>query len=154
MLTEEGIAYLYKAQSLEQRKAMIAAVAGVTPIGLRHDPGRPQRCAARAWSRCPKTSACDRSRGDPLAAGGQEHGRSRRLVGRPVRPAGTLQELVMRDDLSQSTARAAQPQARRTSPSVWRSMAVAALIDEATLSPKPGSSTSAAAARITTSTGR
>lgn len=38
VLTEEGIAYLYKASSLEQRKAMIAAVAGVTPIGLKHDP--------------------------------------------------------------------------------------------------------------------
>jgi len=43
LLTEEGIAYLYKAQSLEQRKAMIAAVAGVTPIGLRHDPARTRR---------------------------------------------------------------------------------------------------------------
>jgi malonate decarboxylase alpha subunit len=38
VLTEEGIAYLYKAGSLEERKAMLAAVAGVTPIGLRHDP--------------------------------------------------------------------------------------------------------------------
>ena len=38
VLTEEGIAYLYKATSLEERRAMIAAVAGVTPIGLRHDP--------------------------------------------------------------------------------------------------------------------
>ncbi|PRC94718.1 malonate decarboxylase subunit alpha [Solimicrobium silvestre] len=38
VLTEEGIAYLYKARSLEERKAMVAAVAGVTPIGLRHDP--------------------------------------------------------------------------------------------------------------------
>jgi malonate decarboxylase alpha subunit len=35
VLTEEGIAYLYKARSLEERKKMIAAVAGVTPIGLR-----------------------------------------------------------------------------------------------------------------------
>ena len=34
VLTEEGIAYLYKARSLEHRKEMIAAVAGVTPIGL------------------------------------------------------------------------------------------------------------------------
>lgn len=34
VLTEEGIAYLYKARSLEERKRMIAAVAGVTPIGL------------------------------------------------------------------------------------------------------------------------
>ena len=38
VLTEEGIAYLYKAESLEQRKAMVAAVAGVTPIGMKHDP--------------------------------------------------------------------------------------------------------------------
>ncbi|SAK45639.1 malonate decarboxylase subunit alpha [Caballeronia calidae] len=34
VLTEEGIAYLYKARSLEHRKQMIAAVAGVTPVGL------------------------------------------------------------------------------------------------------------------------
>ncbi|MFM0060925.1 malonate decarboxylase subunit alpha [Paraburkholderia phytofirmans] len=34
VLTEEGIAYLYKARSLEHRMEMIAAVAGVTPIGL------------------------------------------------------------------------------------------------------------------------
>jgi malonate decarboxylase alpha subunit len=34
VLTEEGIAYLYKARSLEHRKEMIAAVAGVTPIGM------------------------------------------------------------------------------------------------------------------------
>lgn len=38
VLTEEGIAYLYKARSLEERKAMIAAVSGVTPVGLTHDP--------------------------------------------------------------------------------------------------------------------
>jgi malonate decarboxylase alpha subunit len=35
VLTEEGIAYLYKARSLEHRKEMMAAVAGVTPVGLR-----------------------------------------------------------------------------------------------------------------------
>lgn len=34
LLTEEGIAYLYMASSLEERKKMIAAVAGVTDIGL------------------------------------------------------------------------------------------------------------------------
>ena len=38
VLTEEGIAYLYKAESLDQRKSMVAAVAGVTPVGMRHDP--------------------------------------------------------------------------------------------------------------------
>ncbi len=38
VLTEEGIAYVYKAKSPEQRRAMIAAVAGVTPLGLSQDP--------------------------------------------------------------------------------------------------------------------
>jgi malonate decarboxylase alpha subunit len=38
VLTEEGIAYLYKARSLEQRKEMIAAVSGVTPVGLTSSP--------------------------------------------------------------------------------------------------------------------
>jgi len=37
VLTEEGIAYLYKAQSLDERRAMIAAVAGLSPIGLNAD---------------------------------------------------------------------------------------------------------------------
>ena len=48
LLTEEGIAYLYKARSLEERQAMIAAVAGVTAIGLRHNPKDPRACAERA----------------------------------------------------------------------------------------------------------
>jgi malonate decarboxylase alpha subunit len=43
VLTEEGIAYLYKARSLEERKTMLAAVAGVTPVGLRHDARDTQR---------------------------------------------------------------------------------------------------------------
>ena len=38
LLTEDGIAYLYKARSLEERQEMIAAVAGVTDIGLSHNP--------------------------------------------------------------------------------------------------------------------
>ncbi|MDF3937118.1 malonate decarboxylase subunit alpha [Pseudomonas citronellolis] len=43
VLTEEGIAYLYKARSAEERRAMIAAVAGISPIGLRHDPKDTER---------------------------------------------------------------------------------------------------------------
>ncbi|WP_343711687.1 malonate decarboxylase subunit alpha [Kosakonia radicincitans] len=34
VLTEEGIAYLYRAESIEERRAMVAAVAGITDIGL------------------------------------------------------------------------------------------------------------------------
>lgn len=37
IVTEEGIAYLYKTDSVSERKEAISAIAGVTPIGLRHD---------------------------------------------------------------------------------------------------------------------
>jgi len=43
VLTEEGIAYLYKARSLEERKGMLAAVAGVTPTGMRSDAAQVRR---------------------------------------------------------------------------------------------------------------
>ncbi|MBV8296756.1 MAG: malonate decarboxylase subunit alpha, partial [Acidimicrobiia bacterium] len=32
---EEGIAYIYKAEGIEERRAAIAAVAGATPIGMK-----------------------------------------------------------------------------------------------------------------------
>jgi malonate decarboxylase alpha subunit len=38
VLTEVGIAYLYKAHNLEERRLALAAIAGVTPIGLNHSP--------------------------------------------------------------------------------------------------------------------
>jgi malonate decarboxylase alpha subunit len=38
VVTEEGVAYLYKATSLEDRKAALAAIAGVTPLGRSADP--------------------------------------------------------------------------------------------------------------------
>ena len=34
VVTEEGIAYLYKAQGIEERRRALAAVAGVSPVGL------------------------------------------------------------------------------------------------------------------------
>jgi malonate decarboxylase alpha subunit len=40
VVTEEGIAYLHRAQGIEERRAALAAVAGVTPIGLRAKPER------------------------------------------------------------------------------------------------------------------
>ncbi|MGN6317022.1 malonate decarboxylase subunit alpha [Trinickia sp.] len=40
VVTEEGIAYLHKAEGVEERRAAVAAVAGVTPIGLRAKPER------------------------------------------------------------------------------------------------------------------
>src|SRR6202166_2365048 len=38
VVTEEGIAYLYKTQGIEERRRALAAVAGVSPIGLRAKP--------------------------------------------------------------------------------------------------------------------
>lgn len=60
VLTEEGIAYLYKADSLEQRKAMIAAVAGVTPIGLRHDPAMTKKLRQGGLVAFPEDMGVDR----------------------------------------------------------------------------------------------
>jgi malonate decarboxylase alpha subunit len=61
VLTEEGIAYLYKARSLEQRKAMIAAVAGVTPIGLHHDPATTKKLRQDGLIALPEDIGVNRS---------------------------------------------------------------------------------------------
>jgi malonate decarboxylase alpha subunit len=38
VVTEEGVAYIYKAEGQEERKQALAAVAGVTPVGQTADP--------------------------------------------------------------------------------------------------------------------
>jgi malonate decarboxylase alpha subunit len=38
VVTEEGVAYLYKADGMEERRSALEAVAGVSPIGLRAKP--------------------------------------------------------------------------------------------------------------------
>jgi len=38
VVTEEGVAYLYKTEGLEERRRALAAVAGISPIGLRAKP--------------------------------------------------------------------------------------------------------------------
>jgi malonate decarboxylase alpha subunit len=43
VVTEEGIACLYKSSSLEERRAALAAVAGVSPVGLKSDPKRVEK---------------------------------------------------------------------------------------------------------------
>jgi malonate decarboxylase alpha subunit len=40
VVSEEGIAYLYKAQGAGERRAALAAIAGATPVGRRADPAR------------------------------------------------------------------------------------------------------------------
>jgi malonate decarboxylase alpha subunit len=37
VVTEEGVAYLYKAEGMEERRAALAAIAGVSPVGLTSD---------------------------------------------------------------------------------------------------------------------
>jgi malonate decarboxylase alpha subunit len=48
VVTEEGIACLYKAQGLEERRAALFAVAGVTSVGLAADPARTLELRRRA----------------------------------------------------------------------------------------------------------
>ncbi|EEO27554.1 malonate decarboxylase subunit alpha [Oxalobacter paraformigenes] len=43
VLTEEGIAYLYRAKSLKERKDMVAAVAGITEVGMAAKPDTVKR---------------------------------------------------------------------------------------------------------------
>jgi malonate decarboxylase alpha subunit len=43
VVTEEGVAYLYKARDLGERRSALAAIAGVTSVGLRHDPRRTEK---------------------------------------------------------------------------------------------------------------
>ncbi|MDO5102133.1 MAG: malonate decarboxylase subunit alpha [Lautropia sp.] len=77
VLTEEGIAYLYKARSLEERKRMIAAVAGVTPVGMTHDPAQTARL-----------------RQDGLIALPEDLGVSRREASRSLLAARNMADLI------------------------------------------------------------
>jgi malonate decarboxylase alpha subunit len=47
VVTEEGIAYLYKAEGQQERRDALAAIAGATPIGLRADAVRSSSLRAR-----------------------------------------------------------------------------------------------------------
>jgi malonate decarboxylase alpha subunit len=43
VVTEEGVAYLYRARNLKERREALAAVAGVSPVGRKHDRGKEER---------------------------------------------------------------------------------------------------------------
>lgn len=70
LLTEEGLAYLYKAESLDERRAMIAAVAGVTPLGLSADAATTKRLREQDKVRLPEDLGVSRTQAtrDQLAA--------------------------------------------------------------------------------------
>jgi malonate decarboxylase alpha subunit len=64
VVTEEGVAYLYKAGSLAERREAIAAVAGATPIGLRHDPRVTERLRRDGLVALPEDLRVDVRRAD------------------------------------------------------------------------------------------
>jgi malonate decarboxylase alpha subunit len=47
VVSELGIAYLYRAQGIEERRAALAAIAGATPLGRAADPQRTASLRAR-----------------------------------------------------------------------------------------------------------
>jgi len=61
IVTEEGIAYLYKTDSMAERKAAIEAIAGVTPVGLRSNPKELADLRARGIVALPEDIGVHRS---------------------------------------------------------------------------------------------
>lgn len=61
IVTEEGIAYLYKTDSMAERQAAIEAVAGVTPVGLRSNPKQLADLRARGIVALPEDLGVHRS---------------------------------------------------------------------------------------------
>lgn len=61
IVTEEGIAYLYKSDSLSERREMIAAIAGVTPIGMEHNPKTTERLRQKGYIALPEDLGIRRS---------------------------------------------------------------------------------------------
>lgn len=54
VVTEEGIAYLYKTDSPAERREMIASIAGVTPLGMEHDVKQTQHLRDRGLVALPE----------------------------------------------------------------------------------------------------
>lgn len=54
VVTEEGIAYLYKTDSLAERREMIASIAGVTPLGMENDVKRTKQLRERGLVAMPE----------------------------------------------------------------------------------------------------
>ena len=54
VVTEEGIAYLYKTDSPAERREMIASIAGVTPLGMEHDVKRTKSLRERGLVAMPE----------------------------------------------------------------------------------------------------
>ena len=140
VVTEEGIAYLYKAEGNEERRRALAAVAGVSPIGLRAVPHRNRR-AAQARHRCiPGRHRRSSPRRQALPAGRTQHGRPGGVVRQPLLPTRALSELVMTLMPASSSGMTSPSAPLDIQPTAMRiaELARQALIAEAELTPKPG----------------
>ena len=94
VVTEEGVAYLYKAHSLADRRAALAAVAGVTPVGRRAEARRTEALRGDGLVAFPRGPQGRDTARQPIPAGRPQHRRPRRLVGRALRSARTVQVVV------------------------------------------------------------
>jgi malonate decarboxylase alpha subunit len=74
VVSEVGVAYLYKAQGAEERRAALAAIGGDTPVGRRADPQRTADLRARAIVAYPRDLGVEpaEARRSLLAAGSIE----------------------------------------------------------------------------------
>lgn len=140
VVTEEGVAYLYKAEGLEERRRAVAAVAGVSPIGLKAIPSETAALRRKGVVAFPEDLGVHRleAKRSLLAARSMED-----LVawsGGGVCAAGKISELVMKTILTLPAARAISGFSPDTSarPRRLARLACQALIAEADLTPKPG----------------
>jgi len=103
VVTEEGIAYLYLARDAARTPCCVAAVAGVTPLGMESSIEKSTQLRKAGIVALPEDLGVRRvdARRSLLAA--HNYARDRRMVGWPVRTARALQELVMNDMLALAT---------------------------------------------------
>ena len=94
VVTEEGVAYLYKAHSLADRRAALAAVAGVTSIGRRAD-ARRTRAAPRRPRRLPEDLKVETLWPTARSRRAQHRGPGG-MVGWTLRTSVTISGLVIR----------------------------------------------------------
>jgi hypothetical protein len=128
VLTEEGIAYLYRAESLEERRAMVAAVAGITDIGLGVDAKRVAELRQSGKVVYPEDIGIRRSDA------------TRSLLAAGSVPTWWNGPTVCTTHLQNSGAgNETSPQIQVEGGAEWLARtATQCLIDEARLSPKPG----------------
>lgn len=62
IISEEGIAYLYRAESLEERRKAIRAIAGDTPLGRKSTPEEKEEMRRKGLVKTPEDLGIDRAR--------------------------------------------------------------------------------------------